>query len=707
MLSLESGMLALVLIVGVLSLAFAFLQSRRLFKFEEGNEKMREISSVIRSGANAFFKRQYAGAGIFFACMFVIMGGLALTGLLNPFAPFAFLTGGFFSGISGFIGMKIATYANARTAHAASTSLNRGLRVAFTSGSVMGFVVAGIVVFDIAVWYLLLRFVFLAHLADQPEVMISAITSAMLTFGMGSSTQALFARVGGGIFTKAADVGADLVGKVEAGIPEDDPRNPAVIADNVGDNVGDIGGLGADLFESFVATILSTMALGVAAGHGFNGVVLPLLIAAMGTVASFIGTFFVRVKEDASQKTLLAALRRGVYIAAGIVLVASFPIIRFVLGAGSLGVYGAIVSGLVAGVLIGYFTEYFTSDHYEPTKNLADSAVSGTGPLVIGGLALGMFSSIVPVIIIGVSVLVSFIVAGGAGDFQAGIYGVAISGVGMLATLAITLTTDAYGPVADNAGGIAEMSGLPSEVRKRTDALDSLGNTTAATGKGFAIGSASLAALAMIVAYADEIGQRLNVPLESLMADFSIMNPPVLIGLFVGAGMTFLFSAMTMQAVGKAAQNIVTEVRRQFHEIAGIMEGTAKPDYASCVDLCTRGAQKSLIPCALIAIGSPIAVGLLLGVNGVVGMLAGGMSTGLVLAIMMANSGGAWDNAKKYIESGALGGKGSDAHKSAVVGDTVGDPLKDTSGPAVDILIKLMSMVSIVFVGVVLRFSLF
>ncbi|MCL2048836.1 MAG: sodium-translocating pyrophosphatase [Defluviitaleaceae bacterium] len=709
---LELSLILMVLFVGALSLVFAFLQGRRLMTFDEGNSKMKEISQAIRTGANAFFKRQYTGAGIFFGIMFLLMGVLAILGLLNPFAPFAFITGGLFSGLSGFIGMRIATHANSRTAQASSKSLNSGLRVAFTSGSVMGFTVAGVVVFDIAVWYLLLRFVFFAHMADGTPAgdaeMISAITSAMLTFGMGSSTQALFARVGGGIFTKAADVGADLVGKVEAGIPEDDPRNPAVIADNVGDNVGDIGGLGADLFESLVATILASMALGVAAGHGFNGVVLPLVIAAAGIVASFIGTFFVQVKEDASQKALLSALRRGVNVAAVLVLIAALPIILLVLGKESLGVYFAVVSGLAAGVAVGFTTEYYTSDTYKPTKDLADSATSGSGPLIINGLALGMLSAVAPVLIIGVSVIVSFILSGGMSNFESGIYGVAISGVGMLATIAITLTTDAYGPVADNAGGIAEMAGLPEEVRKRTDALDSLGNTTAATGKGFAIGSASLAALAMIVAYADEISQRLDLEngVTELMEHFSIMNPPVLIGLFIGAAMTFLFSAMTMQAVGKAAQNIVVEVRRQFREIKGIMDGTGKPDYAACVDLCTRGAQKSLIPSAIVAIGVPIACGLLLGYQGVVGMLAGGMSAGLVLALMMANAGGAWDNAKKYIEAGNHGGKGSEAHKAAVVGDTVGDPLKDTSGPSVDILIKLMSMVSIVFVGLVLKFNL-
>jgi K(+)-stimulated pyrophosphate-energized sodium pump len=513
---------------------------------------------------------------------------------------------------------------------------------------------------------------------------------------------ALFARVGGGIFTKAADVGADLVGKVEAGIPEDDPRNPAVIADNVGDNVGDVAGMGADLYESYVGSIVATIALAVSAGYDFNGAVVPMLMAAVGTVASIIGTFFVRCGEKADQKSLLGALRKGTYISSAIIVVASYPVIRIALP-GNQGVYFAILSGLIAGVLIGFFTEYYTSDHYNPTKNLASASLTGPATIIIGGISLGMLSTLLPVIIVGASVLTSFFVSGGGTNFSHGLYGVGLSAVGMLSTLGITLATDAYGPVADNAGGIAEMSHLPHEVRERTDALDSLGNTTAATGKGFAIGSAALTALALIVAYLDEI--QIHAP--NFKLDLTLTNPPVLIGLFVGVMLPFLFSSMTMSAVGRAAQNIVKEVRRQFKEIKGLMEGTADADYATCVDICTRGAQKEMILPALTGIISPIVVGLALGVNGVAGMLAGATASGFVLAIMMANSGGAWDNAKKHIEGGKFGGKGSDPHKAAVVGDTVGDPFKDTSGPSINILIKLLSMVSIVFAAFILKFSLF
>jgi K(+)-stimulated pyrophosphate-energized sodium pump len=606
--------------------------------------------------------------------------------------PFAFLTGGFFSGLSGFLGMKIATAANSRTANAARSSLNSGLRVAFNSGAVMGLVVVGLGLLDLSIWYFFLDW----YYAADPNK-IQHITSAMLTFGMGASSMALFARVGGGIFTKAADVGADLVGKVEAGIPEDDPRNPAVIADNVGDNVGDVAGMGADLYESYVGSIVSTCALAVAAGLGVDGVTIPMVMAAVGVIASIIGTFFVRSGEKAEQKTLLRALRTGVYISSALIFVVAFFLVRSVFP-DNLGIFWAIVSGLVAGNLIGFITEYFTSDTYKPTKKLAETSLTGPATIIIGGLSLGMLSTAVPVIIVGAAVLASFFLAGGAANFNLGLYGVGISAVGMLSTLGITLATDAYGPVADNAGGIAEMSKLPPEVRERTDALDSLGNTTAATGKGFAIGSAALTALALIAAYTDQV----TIIDPDFVFNLNLINPPVLIGLFVGSMLPFLFAALTMEAVGRAAQKIVVEVRRQFKEITGLMEGKADPDYASCVDICTRSAQKEMILPALIGIIAPILVGILLGVNGVAGMLGGATVSGFILAIMMANSGGAWDNAKKYIEAGNVGGKGSDSHKAAVVGDTVGDPFKDTSGPSINILIKLLSMVSIVFASFIM-----
>ncbi|MCL1815776.1 MAG: sodium-translocating pyrophosphatase [Treponema sp.] len=687
------------------ALLFAFFQAQKIYKFSEGNDLMKRISKSVRTGANAYLRRQYTGVALFFAVMFVVLGVMAFAKLLTPFVPFAFVTGGFFSGLSGFIGMKIATAANARTAQASSESLNRGLRVAFSSGSVMGFTVVGLGLLDLSIWFFLLKYVFYVHLAGDAQIL--AISSAMLTFGMGASSMALFARVGGGIFTKAADVGADLVGKVEAGIPEDDPRNPAVIADNVGDNVGDVAGMGADLYESYVGSIVATIALAVAAGYGFSGAAVPMVMASVGTLASIIGTFFVRTKENTDQKHLLSALRKGTYISSAIVILISIPVIYYCLNCAAyperFGTYWAVISGLLAGVLIGFFTEYFTSDTYKPTQNLAQASLTGPATIIIGGISLGMLSTAIPVIIVSISVLVSFFAAGGSAHFEAGLYGVAISAVGMLSTLGITLATDAYGPVADNAGGIAEMSHLPEEVRKRTDALDSLGNTTAATGKGFAIGSAALTALALIVAYIDEI----KIIMPGFVFDLSLTNPPVLIGLIIGVMLPFLFSSLTMNAVGRAAQKIVMEVRRQFKEITGLMEGKADPDYAACVDLCTRGAQKEMILPSLMGILSPIVVGLVLGVNGVAGMLAGAMASGFVLAIMMANSGGAWDNAKKYIEGGAHGGKGSDPHKAAVVGDTVGDPFKDTSGPSINILIKLLSMVSIVFAGLILKFSFF
>ncbi len=680
-----------VLAAAVVAIIFAAYKFFAVKKLPEGTEEMASISSKIRSGAMAYLKRQYKTVGIFFAVMFVVLGILAFAGLLTPFVPFAFITGGVFSGLSGFVGMKIATYANSRTANGARDSLNKGLKIAFSSGAVMGMTVVGLGLLDISLWFILLKFVFNLEIGD--------ITSAMLTFGMGASSMALFARVGGGIFTKAADVGADLVGKVEAGIPEDDPRNPACIADNVGDNVGDVAGMGADLYESYVGSIVSCGALAVAAGYGFSGVILPMLIAAVGIIASIISTFFVSTKEGATQKMLLGSLRRGTYSAAVISAIASLVLI-LVLMPDNIGLFGAVLSGLLAGVLIGYFTEYYTSDSYKPTQKLAGSSETGSATIIIDGMALGMKSTAIPVVIVGVSVLISYFIAGGAEGFGLGLYGVGLSAVGMLSTLGITLATDAYGPVADNAGGIAEMSGLDPEVRERTDALDSLGNTTAATGKGFAIGSAALTALALIVSYTDEINA-----INPALLDLNITNPAVLIGLFVGAMLPFLFSAMTMQAVGRAAHKIVIEVRRQFREIKGLLEGTAEADYETCVDICTKSSLREMVLPAALGVFAPIVVGLVLGVNGVVGMLAGALVSGFVLAIMMANSGGAWDNAKKYIEAGNFNGKGSENHKAAVVGDTVGDPFKDTSGPSVNILIKLLSMVSIVFASLIATYG--
>ena len=681
------------------ALLFAASMFAKVKKQPEGNSEMIRISTAVREGANAYLKRQYKGIGIFFAVMFVILLVMAFSGLLGFFTPFAFLTGGFFSGLSGFIGMRTATMANCRTAEGASHSLNRGLKVAFSAGSVMGFTVVGLGLLDITIWYTILNVVF----GSLPEAeRIAQVTTNMLTFGMGASSMALFARVGGGIFTKAADVGADLVGKVEAGIPEDDPRNPAVIADNVGDNVGDVAGMGADLYESYVGSILSTFALAVAAGLGVKGVAVPMLLAAMGVIFSIIGTFFVSTKEDASQKSLLQALRKGTNISAVLIIIAAFVAVKILLP-DNMGVYAAIISGLIAGVLIGALTEYYTSDSYKPTQNLAASSETGSATVIISGLSLGMLSTVAPVIIVGISVLVSYFCAGGASDFNLGLYGVGVSAVGMLSTLGITLATDAYGPIADNAGGIAEMTHMPHEVRERTDALDSLGNTTAATGKGFAIGSAALTALALIASYIDKVRQIA----PDFQMDLTITNPPVLIGLFIGGMLPFLFAALTMDAVGKAAQSIVVEVRRQFKSIPGLMEGKGQPDYAACVDMCTKSAQSLMIAPALIAVIVPVVVGLILGVNGVAGLLAGNTVTGFVLAIMMANSGGAWDNAKKYVEEGNFGGKGGEVHKATVVGDTVGDPFKDTSGPSLNILIKLMSMVAIVMAGLTVAWSLF
>lgn len=692
----------LVLAGSVLGLLFSIYQASIVMKADEGEEKVKSISEKIRKGADAYLKRQYKGVAIFFALMFIVFLVMSFLGYVSIFLPFSFVIGGFLSGLTGFVGMKVATHANSRTTTAAKKSLNGALKISFKSGSVIGVVVVSLGLLYIALGYSFLDWYY-RDLVEAERLL--QVTTNILTFGIGASSMALFARVGGGIFTKAADVGADLVGKVEVGIPEDDPRNPAVIADNVGDNVGDVAGMGADLYESYVGSLISSCALAVAAGLSTEGVAVPLLVATLGVVASIFSTFFVNAKEDASQKNLLSALRRGTYISSVIVALGSFFIVKYLLGTENLGVYFSILSGLIAGILIGFFTEYYTSDNYNPTKKLADMSKTGPATIIIGGLSLGMVSTAIPVIIVSISVLISFNLSGGAEDFNLGLYGIAISAVGMLSTLGITLATDAYGPIADNAGGIAEMSEQDPEVRKRTDALDSLGNTTAATGKGFAIGSAALTALAFIAAYKDSIENIVKSGSQNFEFDLSILNPQVLIGLFIGGMITFLFSAKTMDAVGRAASKIVVEVRRQFKEIPGIMEGKGEPDYESCVDICTKSAQKELVTIAIIAIASPVVVGLILGPNGVAGLLAGSTVTGFAMAIMMSNSGGAWDNAKKYIESGVLGGKGSDCHKAAVVGDTVGDPFKDTTGPSINILIKLMSMVSIVFGALILAFG--
>lgn len=688
------------LAVALLALLYVAITAKRVSAFPQGTDLMKKLSKSIQDGASAFLKRQYIVVAAFFGVVFLILGGLALADMMNPFLPFAFLTGGVYSGLAGFVGMKIATTCNARTSQACTESLNKGLRIAFSAGSVMGFTVVGLGLLDVSVWLILLKYVF----AQGPDT----ITNAMITFGMGASSMALFARVGGGVFTKAADVGADLVGKVEAGIPEDDPRNPAVIADNVGDNVGDVAGMGADLYESYFGSLVSAAALGVAAFRGNDEVlqtkalIVPLFLAAIGILCSFFGTFLVRTKENATQKNLLSALRRGTNFSAILVAIAAFPLVHFVLGADYTGIYGAILAGLVAGVLIGTATEYFTSDTYKPTKNLASNSETGSATIIIGGVSLGMISTALPIVIIVACILVAFFMAGGVTNADLGLYGIALAAVGMLSTLGITLATDAYGPIADNAGGIAEMAGLDHSVRERTDALDSLGNTTAATGKGFAIGSAALTALALVASYRDQIMEiAKNAGDTAFELDMNLMSPTVLCGLLIGACLPFVFAALTMSSVGRAAQSIVREVRRQFKEITGLMEGKAEPDYKSCVDLCTRSSLKEMVLPTVIAIVVPVAVGLLLGPSGVIGLLAGATATGFLLAIFMSNSGGAWDNAKKYIETGAHGGKGSNQHKAAVVGDTVGDPFKDTSGPAINILIKLLSIVSIVFATLV------
>ncbi|MFH1715086.1 MAG: sodium-translocating pyrophosphatase [Elusimicrobiota bacterium] len=681
----------------IAALMFAVYLAVFVLKQDEGNDRMKKIAGAVRQGAHAYLKRQYIGVTLFFVVVFFILLYMSYKNYLVIFVPFAFLTGGLFSGLSGFIGMNIATQASNRTAAAAMKSLNSGLRVAFSSGAVMGMTVVGLGLLDLSIWYYFLDWYYTSHPILIGADKITAITSTMLCFGMGASSQDLFARVGGGIFTKAADVGADLVGKVEAGIPEDDPRNPAVIADNV----GDVAGMGADLYESYVGSIVATSALGVAAGLGVAGVTVPLVMAAIGVFSSIIGTFFVKSKEEASQKVLLAALRKGVFVSSALVALSSYFLIKYTLGIEHIGVYWAVISGLLAGVLIGLVTEYYTSSSFRPTRFIAEQALTGPATVLIGGLAVGMMSTALPVIIVGIAIMASFYLSGGAQNFSVGLYGIAISAVGMLSTLGITLATDAYGPVADNAGGNAEMSHLPPEVRKRTDALDALGNTTAATGKGFAIGSAALTALALIVAFKDQVA------IYGKEMTLTLLDPNVLVGLFIGAMMPFFFCSMTMKAVGRAAAKIVVEVRRQFKEIVGIMEGKADPDYAACVTIATAAAQKEMIMPSLVAITTPILVGILLGIEAQAGLLTGATISGFVLAIMMANSGGAWDNAKKHIEEGQHGGKGSLAHKASVVGDTVGDPFKDTSGPSLNILIKLMSMVSIVFASFVISNSLF
>ncbi|MGC8771501.1 MAG: sodium-translocating pyrophosphatase [Brevinematia bacterium] len=692
-------------LAAILALFYVVFATFVINKKKDGSERVKEIAAAIREGAFAYLKQQYSVVGVYFVVIFLLLLYISFgLKLLTPFVPFAFLTGGLFSGLSGFIGMWIATKANSRTAWAAKDGLNSGLRVAFTAGSVMGMVVVGFGLLDLSLWYYGLKWYYSSVGLDQATA-IKKITEAMLTFGMGASSMALFARVGGGIYTKSADVGADIVGKIEAGIPEDDPRNPATIADNVGDNVGDVAGMGADLYESYVGSIVATMALGAVAfpADPLKGITIPMVMASLGVVASLIGNFLVRTKEkEATQKILLGALRRGIYGASILILVLAFGIVYYVMGKEDFGIFWSVLIGLVVGNGIGFFTEYFTSSTYKPTQKLAGQAVTGPATFVIGGISLGMLSTWISVVLVVVGVIIAYYAAGGATSIERGLYGVSISAVGMLSTLGITLSTDAYGPIADNAGGIAEMAGeeggLGEEVRKITDALDSLGNTTAATGKGYAIGSAALTALALLAAFKDEIERIVR---EAGNAGFALTQNVIAVdtlsGLFIGAMAPFLFSALTMSAVGRAANKMVEEVRRQFREIPGILKGKDKPDYKKCVKISTEAAQIEMILPALIAILIPILTGTFLGFRALVGVLAGALISGFPLAIMMANSGGAWDNAKKYIEAGNYGGKGSDAHKAGVVGDTVGDPFKDTSGPSLNILIKLMTMVSLVF----------
>ena len=720
----------LVPLAAILALGFAWYFFRQMMKEGEGSATMKEIALFVRKGAMAYLKQQYKVVTIVFVILAVFFAILAYGfGVQNTWVPFAFLTGGFFSGLAGFVGMKTATYASARTANAAMRSLNSGLKVAFRSGAVMGLTVVGLGLLDISLWYIVLD-TFIGAEGPQKLVMV---TTTMLTFGMGASTQALFARVGGGIYTKAADVGADLVGKVEAGIPEDDPRNPATIADNVGDNVGDVAGMGADLYESYCGSILATMALGASAFFmageqmQMKAVFAPMLIAAVGVILSVMGIFTVRTKENAGMSQLLKSLGFGTNVSAVLIAAATF-VIMYLLGMENwLGISFSVITGLVAGVIIGQSTEYYTSHSYKPTQKLAESSKTGPATVIISGVGLGMISTAIPVVTITVAIMLSYLCAINfdfsnilsAESLSLGLYGIGIAAVGMLSTLGITLATDAYGPIADNAGGNAQMSGLDPEVRRRTDVLDALGNTTAATGKGFAIGSAALTGLALLASYMEEIkialdrmGEKIvgvagesidavQATIPDLMAHYHIdlMNPMVLAGVFIGAMMSFLFCGLTMNAVGRAAQSMVEEVRRQFREIKGILTREATPDYARCVEISTRGAQREMLLPSLIAIIVPVAVGLILGVAGVMGLLIGGLGSGFVLAIFMANSGGAWDNAKKYVEEGNLGGKNSECHKATVVGDTVGDPFKDTSGPSLNILIKLMSMVSIVMAG--------
>ncbi|MDR2167412.1 MAG: sodium-translocating pyrophosphatase [Clostridiales bacterium] len=708
----------------LIALAFAFIQSRKVMKFSEGTEKMKKIAASIRSGAKAYLKRQFKVVIIFYMIVVVLLAILAVFGYISVFMPFAFLIGGLLTQLSAFIGMKIATFANSRTANAAEQSLNKGLRVAFSSGTVLSFTVVGLSLLDVSLWFLLLRFVF--------DLGPTEIADNMVMFGVGVAVFALFARVGGGIFTKAADVGADLVGKVEAGIPEDDPRNPAVIADNVGDNVGDVAGMGADLYESYIKSMHASIALGYAAfmhlGYDmvFASMFLPVALAVVGVIASLAGTFFIRTKENATKKQLLDTLRFGTYGAAAIAAVGFAPVTFLIMGADNwFGLYLAILVGLVAGCLIAYFTEYFTSAHYKPTKNLAKASETGSATFIIGGIALGMKSTIAPVLIIIAAVVGSFLAAGGVfgfvfGDadavmsFNSGLYGIGLAAVGMLSTLGLTLACDAYGPVADNAGGIAEMAGMDPKVRERTDTLDSIGNTTAATGKGFAIGSAALTSLALLVSFIKLAVREIDAlrpagaePFTMADLNLNIQNPSVLIGIFIGAMLVFVFSAMTMSAVKRAAQSIVLEVRRQFREIAGIMEGKADPDYATCVDLCTKSALREMVGPTVLGVVVPIITGLIFGVEGVIGLIGGSTVVGFVMAVFMANSGGAWDNAKKYIEAGNHGGKGSEAHKAAVIGDTVGDPFKDTTGPSLNTLFKMVATVSMVFVGIIAAYSIF
>lgn len=726
-----------VLATSVLALGFAYYFYRSMLGKEEGTELMKKIASHVRKGAMAYLKQQYKVVTVVFVILALVFALMAYFNLQNGIVWFAFLTGGFFSGLAGFFGMKTATYASARTANAARQSLNAGLQVAFRSGAVMGLTVVGLALLDIAGWFLILQKTGLLALVGAEADLIT-ITTTMLTFGMGASTQALFARVGGGIYTKAADVGADLVGKTEYNIPEDDPRNPATIADNVGDNVGDVAGMGADLYESYAGSILATMALGASAftasaveGMQMKAVLAPSLIAACGVLLSIIGIYLVKTKENAGMKELLRALAIGTNTAACLIAVATFGIFAWLFGTDSnqwWQVSLSVVVGLLAGVIIGQSTEYYTSQSYKPTQKVSESSQTGPATVIISGLGLGMLSTAVPVITVGVAIILAYLCANGfhvefsAANLSMGLYGIGIAAVGMLSTLGITLATDAYGPIADNAGGNAEMSGLPAEVRQRTDALDALGNTTAATGKGFAIGSAALTALALLASYVEEIkialirtGEALPNGVEAAKAtlvDFmdaynvNLMNPIVLVGIFIGSMMAFLFCGLTMNAVGRAAQKMVEEVRRQFQTIKGILEGKADPDYARCVAISTKGAQQEMLLPSILAIIVPIVTGLILGVAGVLGLLIGGLATGFVLAVFMANAGGAWDNAKKYVEEGHFGGKGSDCHKATVVGDTVGDPFKDTSGPSLNILIKLMSMVSIVMAGLTVTYHL-